>query len=228
MDPFRTAVHLPGGLANVSGCEAAMREFYFFDHAGGGKGWRQLPADELPGPGRWDRAVEPFEVADDVVPGETVLRDLGIGTQTAGSATRILARFAALRFLAIALERPRPLSGLARERRLAAQYTSVLRAPPAEARALRAVVALARFAPPRRLLAFLNDAGAAAHRSRHGWGAFAVYRAAYRLGADRGWHAEAATAAHGIAVIAEAANAGRSARLWRRRARVLERRVTAA
>jgi hypothetical protein len=206
-----------------------MRRFpCFSDAPGAGRGWRRVGIEEVSVPTRWDRAPEPFEETEDVVPGETILRDLAVGTQTAGSATRILARFAAVRLLSVALDRPRPLKGLSRERRLAAQYTDLLRAPPGEAKALRAIVALARYSPPRRIAEFLNDAGRAAHRSRHLWGAFAVYREAYRLAVARGWHAEAAAAARGVAGVADEAGARHSVRLWQRRARVLQRRAGAA
>jgi hypothetical protein len=202
-----------------------MREFPFFDDAVHGRAWRRPDDDELPAPRRWHRQREPFEAGDEGVPGETILVDLCTPLLTAGSATRIVARFVALRFLLIAIERPRTLRRLARERAVAASYTRVLRAPPVEARALRAIVELGRFSPPRRLLAFLHDAATAARSSKHDWGAFALHREVYRIGVAKGWHAEAARAAAAIAELSAAAGAARSVVLWRRRARVLARRA---
>jgi hypothetical protein len=112
---------------------------------------------------------------------------------------------------------------LQEERAWAAPYTAALRAPPAEAQALRALVALARHAPPRRIMVFLDDAATAARAAKQIGGAFALYRFPYRLALEHAWHPEAAFAAEAISHIAEQCCADYSRRLWRRRARVLRR-----
>jgi hypothetical protein len=203
----------------------------FFDEEG-----RGLPRPpRWPGRGsepaessRWDRPPEPWERIDEAYPGEMVLHDLGVGTPTTGAATRILGRFAAVRFVRIATTRRATLRQLARERRLAMNYTSTLRAPPAEATALRAIVALARNGAPRRIAEFLHVAGEAARRSRHEWGALALHHEAYRLALACGWSAEAARAAAAISGLARDGGGVRSCRLWERRARVLFRRAIRA
>jgi hypothetical protein len=197
-----------------------MHEIPYFAVCGG---WRRRDEFDALEPTRWARLREAFELDDDLVPGEAVLRDLASGPQTAGSATRILARFVTLRFLVFATDAPRATAELQEERTWAAPYTAALRAPPAEARALRALVALGRDAPPRRIMVFLDDAATAALAARHIGGAFALHRFAYRLAVEHAWRPEAADAAESIAHLAEQCCADYSRRLWRRRARVLRR-----
>jgi hypothetical protein len=171
-------------------------------------------------PDAWSDLGEPYE-------GAVVLYDLQSGRATPGSATRIIGRYAAVRFLRLATHAQGARGGIDAERRIAASYTAALRAPPEEARALRAIVELARPEPPRRIMAFLNVAAASAAGSREPWGAFALHREAYRLGTARGWLREAASAAESIGVLARAAGRQRAHRLWRLRARLLSRQETA-
>jgi hypothetical protein len=81
-----------------------MHEFPYFAVCGG---WRRRDDFDALEPTRWARLREAFELDDDLMPGETVLSDLGNGPQTTGSATRILARFVTLRFLVFATDAPR-------------------------------------------------------------------------------------------------------------------------
>jgi hypothetical protein len=169
-------------------------------------------------PDAWSDLGEPYE-------GAVVLYDLQSGRATPGSATRIIGRYAAVRFLRLATQQG-ARGGIDAERRIAASYTAALRAPPEEARALRAIVELARPEPPRRIVAFLSVAAASAAGSREPWGAFALHREAYRLATARRWLGESVSAAESIGVLAREAGRERAHRLWRLRARLLARQET--
>jgi hypothetical protein len=178
------------------------------------------PPDPPFSPASWALRGEPWESFNDTHDGAVVLYDLERAALSTGGTTRIIARYMAVRFLRIATARPQSLPTLHAERADAGAYTTALHAPPAEARALRAVVQLARFRPPRRIVQFLDEAAAAALGSRDGWGAFALHREAYRLARAAGWHAEAARAAGAIAQLALSGGGRRSPRLWRLRQRL--------
>jgi hypothetical protein len=192
-----------------------------------GKEWIHWPGggEEPEPPRRWQRAREPWEQDDDGFDGEAVLRDLPAADERAG---RIIARYLAVALLRRAVRDRASLAELAVEREEAAAYTAALTgAGPMqrEARALRALVALARAEPPRRTLQFLQEAAEAALGGGQAWGAFGLQREAYWLAVERRWWPEAARAATMIGRIAERGGGRWSARLWRMRARVLDRRA---
>jgi hypothetical protein len=181
-------------------------------------------------PRRWRRRPEPWERDTDGYDGASALWDL---PESDGErATRVVARYLTVALLRRALRDGAPLRALETERVQAGSYVALLGAgggdAEREARALRALLALARASPPRRTLEFVEEAAAAALKSGQPWGAFALQREGYELALRRGWWPEAARAAASIGAIAGRGGGRRSARRWQLRARILARRAAAA
>ncbi len=156
--------------------------------------------------------------------GETALGDLRTAARDEAELTRVLGRYAAVR-LALLAQRARLTPGdLDTSRRAAAEYVLYPSATSPEATALARVLALASPMPPPELCAALLGAGEAAGARGHTSGARSCFRAAYDTAVRFDWPAEGAAAARALLARAEAEGCRPSARLWRRRARALERR----
>lgn len=171
------------------------------------------------------RQPEPWESCDEHYPGERVLGDLEGLDEDPASAIVVVARFAALQLVLRGAAGETGGGMLALERLAAAAYLARASALSArERRALTLVLDRASQRPTPELADALLAAGTAAEVRGHAAGAHSIYRESYRLSVERGWAAEGARAARAIAALAESAGGRRSARLWRRRAAVLERR----
>jgi len=168
-----------------------------------------------------------MEAMSDRFPAESALLDLAPDGET-DDALVIVARFAALRIALLAAGRSLEGGALHAERDAALAYAATVRGV-AESRVLGAI---ARTAGPERdahnLPRLLAAAGSAAERQGHVHGAFGLFHAAWALGKATGALGEAARAARGIAELAARLDAPRSARLWTRRSRALDRRAAAA
>jgi hypothetical protein len=178
---------------------------------------------------RWLRDPEPFEDrgALEAYPGATVLDDL-TGPDEELAALRVLARYTAVRLLLLAvgglLHGPR----LRTERRVALGHLALLPAHDWERHVLERLCAQAGHAPGPELVNSAIVAAEAAAKRGHGMGAFALYRAAFQIARDHAWWEEGARAAGGIERLAALNEAPWSARLWQRRANVLQRRARKA
>jgi hypothetical protein len=175
---------------------------------------------------RWLRQPEPFEDrgAAEPYPGAMVLDDLA-GDDDERTALRILARYTVVRLLLLAAGGLLPPTKLRTERRVAREHLALLPAHDWERHALERLCELARHSPPAELVDTAIVAAESAAKRGHGMGAFALYRAAYDIARDAGSWDAAARAAAGIERLAVLSEAPWSARLWRRRAAVLERRA---
>lgn len=155
--------------------------------------------------------------------GERVLSDLSSHPDRA-DALLILARYMTIR-IAVHADRPAPGAFNASiERAAARDYLDALPPDIGERRWLEAVLDAAGRVS-RALVARLNAAAAAAGRSGHLHGEFALRSAAWAIASRHGWHAEAARVARAIAGSAARAGGRRSRALWSRRARIQERRA---
>lgn len=164
----------------------------------------------------WEREIELFV-------GETVLADLGPGTDCT-EALLILGRYQTVRIVIHAGRGESREIPAGIERAAACDYLDAI--PDAtECRWLRAT--LDSILPTDDLtpatLSRLRAAAAAASRRGHVHGAFALHLAAYEIARSRAWHRAAARVARAIAGTAAAGNGERSRRRWSRRARVHER-----
>jgi hypothetical protein len=174
---------------------------------------------------RYERESDGWEQPQERFPAETVLEDLRPGAR-AEDALVIVARFAALRIAMLASRSELVGTALDAERAAAVGYAAVLPDTVSERRVLREIARTAKVGihPATRNVANLLVAAAAlAERRGHRRGAFALYHAGYDLAVGCGARGEAARAARALAGIAEAEGARRSARLWSRRTRALQR-----
>ncbi|MCI0435415.1 MAG: hypothetical protein L0271_17490 [Gemmatimonadetes bacterium] len=181
-------------------------------------------------PIRNQRVAEPLESLEDRFPAESVLLDLAPDNE-ATDAFVIVARFAALRVALLAAAGAIEGGQLEAEKNAAAAYAGTVPGSSAEARLLREITSMAgagRGPTARAMPGLLVSAAGAAERRGHAHGAFALLHAAWSMGKATGAWADAAEAAHSISRLAEARGARRSARLWSRRARSLERRSRSA
>jgi hypothetical protein len=174
------------------------------------------------------RERDGWEVTEAAPGGETILEDLRGCEEDGPGAARVLTRYLVLRLL---LQRLQGRLGRwhGAERTAAARYLAVSAplSPPTEADALRALI---RVTDPRSAAAAacesLMTVAWHALRQRHRESALAYCRTAYTLGAQvPEASAVAARAAALLARLADGARSGRAARLWLRRAAVLERRA---
>jgi hypothetical protein len=156
-----------------------------------------------------------------------VLQDLDLAGDDLAATTAVLARFAALQLVLLAEAGLIEGGHLAQDRIAALSYLSDPAAfRPGEWQALDSVLRLTSRTPTPALADALITAGTAAAAWGHDAGARACCRAAYRIALARGWTAEAAAAARAVANLALAAGIRRSVALWRRRATLLDRRLT--
>lgn len=167
-------------------------------------------------PDVWERAGEPYT-------GAIVLEDLAKVVGDAAAAERILARFAALRFVLVVVDGRLSKRALAAERGIAKTYLDELPAGDPERRALGRMVALAAWRLRRGVAICALEAGAQAARLGHIAGAYWLNHTAYTLSLKHGWAAEALRAATAIEGAALAGGAPKAARRWRRRALAIER-----
>lgn len=169
----------------------------------------------------WERPVDRY-------PAETVLEDLGPGVSDE-DALVIVARFAALRVAVLARDDQLPGETLEAERAAALGYASVLPARAAERKQLGEVARAARpGGGPRGLARMLRSAAESAVGRGHTRGAFALFHGAWDLSLNSGALTDAVRIARRIAELAHREGAPRSARLWTRRARALEKRIVSA
>jgi hypothetical protein len=175
---------------------------------------------------RWERELEPFEngATAELYPAATVLDDLGIAEDDT-STLRILARYAVARVVVLAgrglLQGPK----LKTERRIAAEHIALLPSHDWERQSLERLLGLCVGVRDPRVVEALVIAAEAAAKREHTMGAFALYREGYDQSIARAWWREASVAARGIGRLARLEEARYSARLWDRRAAVLERRA---
>lgn len=208
------AVVVPGGRA--LGAKRARRG----SHRAGGARRRERSirieawerAVELYPSELWQRTAEPY-------PGAIVLEDLVREPADAAAAQRILARFAAVRLVLIAVDGGLAKREIAEERTLAQTYVDAL--PPGDAeRDVLARMMLAAATGHRREIAIQAiEAGDHAARHGHDAGAYWLHRTAYALSHAARWRPESLRAAGAIAAAARAGGAPNAARAWRRRAR---------
>jgi hypothetical protein len=188
--------------------------------------WPWSDDDEAPGRQRWMREPEPFEDCGtfEPYPGATVLEDLA-GAHDETSSLRILARYTAVRVLLLAsrglMQGPR----LRTEIRSAREHLALLPKHDWERHALERLCRLSRETPTPGIVDVAIIAAESAAKRGHGMGAFALYRTGYEVARDSRWWSAAARSAHGIVRLALLNEAPVSARLWRGRGAVLERRA---
>jgi hypothetical protein len=188
--------------------------------------WR---GEEPAGRQRWLRDPEPFEDrgALEAYPGATVLEDL-TGPDEEMAALRVLARYTAVRLLLLAVGGLLHGPKLRTERRVALGHLALLPAHDWERHALERLCAQAGHAPGPDVVNSAIVAAESAAKRGHGMGAFALYRAAFEIARVNGWWEEGARAAGGVERLAALNEAPWSARLWHRRAAVLQRRARRA
>lgn len=161
----------------------------------------------------WDFAPEPF-------PAALVLQDLAAISDDATGASVILARFATLQVMIQAGAGATAGAELVDDRRLAESYLAPdVGFSPGEREAFVMILELAGAEPTRPLVRALLAAGAAAEAWGHRAGGRAYYQTVYELAHPRGWLAECAAAARGLATCGEDQDAVAA---WRRRATLLE------
>lgn len=175
---------------------------------------------------RWLREPEPFEDRGifEPYPGATVLQDLDTATDETSS-LRILGRYTAARVLLLGTAGLITGPRLLMECRIAREHLALLPSHDWERRILERLCEACCGSPAEAILDAAIIAAETAARRGHAMGAFALYRAAYELGRDRGLWASSAPAAAGIGRVARDNEAHRSARVWHWRKRVLERRA---
>ena len=169
----------------------------------------------------WEHGTEPFA-------GATILNDLALFPEDADALRWILVRYAAVRAIASLLTRDVDAQDLRIDRSVGLNHVMCLPMLDREAWALRRALEMLTNPPPRAMAGSLLHAGAGAEQRTHLHGAFGIYYLVYRLAGRYGWHEEAAGAARGAERIAKTEGAAWSPRLWRRRARVMEKRCAVA
>jgi hypothetical protein len=162
----------------------------------------------------WERREEAY-------PGATVLDDLPAAEGDLEATRRVLARFAALRSVLLALG-GHAGAMLAEEQRTALSYIDTLPAMDAERIVLARLVSCAAVRVRRAVAACALDAADLADAGGHEAGAFWLRYTAYVLACEAAWREEALGAARAICRSSADAGAERAARLWRRRVAALE------
>lgn len=179
-------------------------------------------------PPRLRRATAPWEHTAEPFAGAAILNDLASFPEDADALRWILVRFAAVRAIASLLAGDVDAQDLRIDRSVGLNHVMSLPMLDREAWALRRALEMLTDPPPRAMAGSLLNAGAGAEQRTHMHGAFGIYDLVYRIAGRHGWHEEAADAAWGAARIAKAEGATWSPRLWRRRARVMEKRCAVA
>jgi hypothetical protein len=202
-----------------------------------GEGWHHSLREQPPrwprrdaagdGEGQpWLRDPEPFEDRGmhEPYPGATVLDDFALSEDEATS-LRILARYTTTRVLLLSVAGRLAGHKLRTECSVAREHLSLLPPHDWERRVLERLCDACRGLSGAAVVDAAIVAAEAAGKRGHAMGAFGLYRGAYEAARDRAWWPDAARAAAGIARLAELAEARRSARVWRWRTGVLERRA---
>ncbi|MEO5510003.1 MAG: hypothetical protein ABIV28_04230 [Longimicrobiales bacterium] len=177
---------------------------------------RPAPPPELP------RRAEYWEHMYELFPGAMVLDDLEAHGDDVVDARWIIVRYTAVRAAALLLTRDVTASELRTESSVGFNHLRSVPMLDREAWSLKKLLTTLQVDPTNIVADALITAGDAACARGHERGAFAMYLLAYRLGVPRRWHEEAGRAARGIERVAMAAGAKHSPRLWRRRARAME------
>jgi hypothetical protein len=189
--------------------------------------WRRggEEADEW-GRRRWERELEPFEngATAELYPAATVLDDLA-AAEDDNATLRILARYAVARVVTLAGRGLLQGAKLKTERRIASEHIALLPAHDWERQGLERLLGLCVGTREAAVVEALVIVAEAAAKREHIMGAFALYREGYDQAIARAWWREASVAARGIGRLARLEEARYSARLWDRRASVLERRA---
>lgn len=188
--------------------------------------WPRPDEDFGPEPRRLQRPVELFEESSafEVYPAATVMEDLAEpGDELA--TLRILARYTVLRLFVLSGAGWLAAAKLRQERRIALEHLTLLPEQDWERLTLERLANLCRETPAESIIAAAAVSAESAAKRGHIMGAFAIYRSAFELARRRAWWSEAAAVARGVSRLARFDEAHYSARLWERRARVLERRV---
>lgn len=190
------------------------------------------PRDETPegvqwdymcaGMRRWMRDPEPFEQSGtwEPYPAATVLEDLDPEAEETAT-LRVLARYTVARLFLLWCAGLLTGGRLAQERRVATGHLELLPAHDWERRSLERLVSACRAMPVADAVAAAMAPAENAAKRNHFMGAYALYRIVYQTSVRRGWWAEGAAAADGIARVSIMCDAPRSQRVWRWRARVL-------
>ena len=180
------------------------------------------PARRLPRPTRsWEYGHEPYA-------GATILHDLASFPDDADAMRWIIVRYAAVRAVASLLARDVDPQELRIDRSVGLNHVLSLPMLDREAWSLRRALEVLSDPPPRALTNLLLHAGTGAEQRGHMHGAFGIYHVVYRIAGRHRWHEEAASAARGAERVAKADGAPYSPQLWRRRARVMEKRCAVA
>jgi hypothetical protein len=186
--------------------------------------WRRTPVEPVMRLNH-RRPPELWEMRGETYPGETVLEDLPLAEGDPDESGRIIARFVTVRLLLLALSGELFGEEMAGARAAAAEYAEGIVAGDAERLGLEALIAAAGPVATPRLMRLLLDAAAAASARGHRTGAWALLRVAWGAARSREWWHDAATIAAAGAADAARFGGARSARLWRRRVIVLQRRM---
>ena len=189
---------------------------------------RKEPADQPSE--RESRAPEIWETPHGVesYPGSTVLEDWAVTEEDEVGTVRVLARYAVMRVLLLRDAGVLAGNKLRTERRIATEHLGLLPTQDWERMALQRLNDLCKDPFPTQVLNAINVAAEAAAKRGHVMGAFSLYRAAYAMALERAVWDDAERGARGIARLARMDEAQYSARLWERRANVLEKRVARA
>lgn len=177
---------------------------------------------------RFVRAPEYWEHPREVFPAATVLDDLESFPADPQAVRWIIVRYAAVRAVAGLFAPEIDAQELRVERNVGLNHVLVLPMLDREAWSLRRALEALTDTPSPALVEALLRAGAGAEQRGHVRGAFAIYYIVYRLAHRERWPAEAASAARGVERLARAAGASYAPRLWRRRARVMEKKAAVA
>ena len=161
--------------------------------------------------------------------GYELLDDLALHLDDVEAARWIIVRYAAIRAVAGLLADTPNEREVRIERNVGLNHLRAVPMLDREARSLLKMLnALNDTSPNETLMLHLVNAGMAAATRGHTRGAYAMFNLAYRMSVPRRWFGDAARAARGIETLARDGGAVYSPRLWRRRARVMEKRAAAA
>ena len=187
---------------------------------------RSIP--DTPPSRRHPRPTQSWQYGHEPYAGATILHDLASFPDDAEALRWILVRYAAVRAVASLLAHDVDAQELRIDRSVGLNHVQSLPMLDREAWSLRRALEVLTDPPPRALAELLLHAGAGAEQRRHRHGAFGIFHVVYRVAGRYRWHEEAAAAARGAERIAKADGARYSPQLWRRRARVMEKRCAVA
>jgi hypothetical protein len=174
------------------------------------------------------RPAEYWELMHERFPGATVLDDLAHFTGDVMATKWIIVRYAAVRAVADAASGPITEREVRVARNIGLNQLSYVPMLDREAWSLKRMLEALEPEPTEKMVISLINAANAAMVRGHLRGAYAMYHCAYKICVKQRWHAQAGRAARGIETISKASGAVYSPRLWRRRAKVMERRAAVA